>query len=264
VGSTFSDFSSEGSDQSEPYPLPSIEEPDGPFSEQAFNIKTILEILTRVSTAIRRSGAKYRHRKADASLNEQDFEDLKKHLAFLIRKGTLQLNGEEPVAENSIISQDLAPELLSAVQQRLIHANVVRRNIIIFATRDKYPLEAPAAEQSQQQDSPGMEGEPAVHITPKPTQTVSDEPIASLQAPSIKASSNIQSATDIGSQFNLQAAAFNKTTPSIMTWITRTGATQDYPNCPPHIPGEILRCPYCADLLSIEYSSNSSRWRYGI
>jgi hypothetical protein len=264
VDSIFSDFSSEGS---ESYSLPSIGESGGPLSESYFNIKTILEQLTRVATAIRRSGAKHRYRKADASLKEQDFEDLKEHLTFVILMSTVHLNAEKSAAEYSVIAQDLGPELLSTVQKRLIHANVVRRNRIILATRSMGPIETQDAEQIQQQGPiemaklPLPEVKPAIRIALKSTQTISDELVAPLQAPSINAASTIQSATEIGSQFNLQAAASNQKMPSVVTRATRTGATQDYPSCPSPILGGILRCPYCADLLPVEYSSNSSRWR---
>lgn len=262
--SIFSDFSSEGS---ESYSMPSIGESGGPLSESYFNIKTILEQLTRVATAIRRSGAKHRYRKADALLKEQDFEDFKKHLTFVVLMRTVHLNAEKSAAEYSTISQGFGLELLSVVQKRLIHANVVRRNRIILATRSMGPIETQDAEQIQQQGLlemaklPLSEVKPAIRIALKPTQTVSDELIAPLQAPSINAPSTIESATEIGSQFNLQAAVSNQKTPSVVTRITRIGATQDYPSCPTPILGGILRCPYCADLLPVEYSSNSSRWR---
>jgi len=267
VDSIFSDFSSEGS---ESYLLPNIGDSGGHLSESYFNIKTILEQLTRVATAIRQSGAKDRYRKADASLKEQDFEDFKEHLAFVILMQTVHLNREKSAAEYSIISQNWSPELLSAVQGRLIHANVVRRNRIIFATRSMGSIEMLDAEKIQQQELPERDKlllpdvKPAIPIALKPTQTISDESIAALQAPSINAPSTIQSATDIGSQFNLQAAASGRKTSSVVTRLTRIGATQDCPSCPSPILGGVLRCPYCAVVLPAEYSSNSSRWRYVI
>ena len=224
-----------------------------------FNIKTILGQLVRISTAVRRSGTKYRYRKADASLKEEDFEDLKSHLTFIILMGSIQ-----PSAAMQFSISD--PNRLTTVQKRLIHANIVRRNRIIFATRSMKPVAKPAAQQVQQPQQqllkiaeiPAPKAKPTARLPPR-----LDELAVPPQAPSIVAPSITRTATEIGSQFNWQAAEPKKT-PSVVTRVTRIGAAQDYPSCPDPISDELLQCPYCADLLPVEYSKHQSRWRYEI
>ena len=258
VDSGFLAFSAE---ESETDSLPSIGKADSPFSEQMFYVKTILGQLARIATALRGSGAKYRYRKADASLKEEDFEDFKKYLTFVILG--IQPNAEEP-ANAAIMRFSISEPKLTTVQKRLIYVNIVRTNRIIFATRSIKPVAKPATQRAQQQPAeiaeiPTSKAEP---ITCLPSRLV--EIVEPPQAPSIVTQSIAQTATEIGSQFNWQAAESKKTTPSVVTRITRTGAAQDYPSCPDPISDELLQCPYCADSLPVEYSKDWSRWRYGI
>jgi hypothetical protein len=261
VDSGFLAFSTEGS---ETVSLPSIGKTDGPFSEQMFNIKTILGQLVRISTALRRSGTKYRYRKADASLKEKDFEDFKEHLTFVVIFGFwIPPNAEEP-ANAPTKSFSISEPGLTAVQKRLIYANIVRRNRIEFATRSMKPVAKPATQQVQQQPIniakiPAPKAEPTTCLPSGPV-----EPAEPPQALSIVAQSTTQTATEIDPQFNWQAAEPKKTTPSVMTRVTQIGTTQDYPSCPDPISDELLQCPYCADSLPVDYSKHQSRWRYEI
>jgi hypothetical protein len=267
VGSVFSGFSTDGGDTDS---LHSIGNADEPFSEQMFNVKTILGQLARISTAIRRSGAKYRYRKADASLKEECFEDFKTHLTVVILMGSIEASTEEPADTTAIRARITDSKRLTAVQEQLIRANIVRRNRIIFATRSMKPVETPASQQPQQQPArvievPTATAEPTSRLSQKPTKPTSDEPAIPPQVPSIIAPSITQTATEMGSQFNRQhAVGPKKSTLSVVTRVTRTGTTQDYPSCPEPISDELLQCPYCADLLPAIYSKNQSRWRYEI
>lgn len=266
VSSVFSSFSDDERDSDS---LPSFGTADGPFSEQMFYVKTILEQLARASAAIRRSGAKYRHRKADTSLKEEDFEDLRTHLTIIILLGTVVAQTEEP-ADPAIRSRLIDSKLLTKVQERLIHANIIRRNRIIFATRSMKPVETPAARQPQQQPATGIEvpattTESGPQFPQKPVEQISSGLAIPPQALTIKAPSITQTATEIGSQLNRQhVMELKKSTPSVATRATRIGAAQEYPSCPEPVPGGILQCPYCADLLPAAYSKDQSRWRYDI
>jgi hypothetical protein len=259
VGSVFSGFSINESDTDS---LPSISK--AAFSEQMFNVKTILGQLVRISTTIRRSSTKYRYRKADASLKEEDFQDFKTHLIAILFISSIKGDATETQARITDYSKQL-----TAVQERLIHANIVRRNRIIFATRAMKSVETRAAQKSQQQpvrviEVPTTTPETTPRLPQKPTKPISDGPAIPLQAPSIIAPSITQTATDMGSQFNWQYAVGSKSTLSIVTHVTRTGAAQDYPSCPEPISGKLLQCPYCADLLPTIYAKDQSRWRYEV
>ncbi|OIW27242.1 hypothetical protein CONLIGDRAFT_645529 [Coniochaeta ligniaria NRRL 30616] len=255
-GSVFSGFSTDGRDTDS---LPNIGKDDGPFSEQMFNIKTVLTQLVRISTAIRRSGVKHRYRKADESLNEEDHEDFKNHLTVLITMSSLTANAEEEHDSNAIQHRLTDLTSLTEVQKRLVHVNVLRRNRIIFATRSMTPVEAPRTSQPARRPITAAE---VPHPQMESKQISNAPPSVQRQAPSTKAPSISQTATEIGSQFDVQQAVGNKrSTPSVVTRVTRVGASQDYPRCPQPIFGELLCCPYCADLLPTTYSKNQDAWK---
>ncbi|KAH8897709.1 hypothetical protein GQ53DRAFT_884487 [Thozetella sp. PMI_491] len=260
--SDFSDFSSEEESDSGDAVSSDL------LAEHLFNITTILDQLARLSTAIRRSGAKYRYQKADDSLKESKFEDLKTHLTVLILRESLQAEPGAVVEGEALRMAVTDPSRLTPVQKRLIHANIVRQNRILFATRNSQPLEAPETQPATQLPRLTTRVEmPSVSVEVQrslPEDTVAPLPddISSLKQRSVRAPSITQTATEIGSQFNVEAAVVQKgTTPSVVTRVTRTGAVQDYPSCPEPISSEYLRCPYCADLLPAAYSKNPSRWR---
>jgi len=262
-GSVFSGFSTDGDDTGS---LPSIGKADGPFSEQMFNVKTILGQLTRISTAIRRSGAKYRYQKADATLKEELFEDFKTHLTVVILMGSIEANTEEPADTTATRVRITDSKRLTAVQHRLIRANIVRRNRIIFATRSMKLVEKPVAQQPQQlpptiTELPDATDKPKLQLLQISAKAIVDSPVIPPQTPSIIAPSITQTATEMGSQFNWQKVAESKnSSPSVVTRVTRTGAAQDYPSCPKPLYDDVLQCPYCADLLPDSYSKNASRW----
>lgn len=250
---------------------------DEDFSEQAFSIKTIVGQLTRISTAIRRSGAKYRHQRADISLREQEYDEFKRHLAIIILMSTME---GDPSVENDptrstyprgsvdwdvIRSRVSDQKRLTTVQKRLIRANIVRRNRIIFATRSIKQIKNRILPQEDQLviDRPqSIDFESITHVTREPRQLSTDEsrPLPTLPS-STRTPSIVQSSTEIGSQFNLEALPPKKATPSVMTRVTRTGDRQDYPPCPVPLSNEFLQCQFCADLLPIEYAKNKSRWK---
>ncbi|TDZ16214.1 hypothetical protein Cob_v010827 [Colletotrichum orbiculare MAFF 240422] len=117
------------------------------LAEEKENIKTILHQLARLSSAIRASGIKYRYAKADATLKEDDFVDLKDHLTALINI----FHFRNTQSERQFLSDqtELKPEHfintefdgLTTIQKRLINANIIRCNRVRYATRNKHITE---------------------------------------------------------------------------------------------------------------------------
>ena len=102
---------------------------DTALSEPVSYVKTILNQLTRISIAIRKSGAKYRFERADEALNEADFDDFRKHLTTLILMRFEDLENRNLSAVEKVHrASDF--KRLSQVQRRLVHANILRRNRI--------------------------------------------------------------------------------------------------------------------------------------
>ncbi|KAL6832172.1 hypothetical protein V8C40DRAFT_238033 [Trichoderma camerunense] len=245
--------------------IPGVEQTNDGFSEQAFNIKTILGQLTRISTAIRRSGAKFRHEKADMALQEQNFEEFKAHLTFIILMPAIE-NYSHGSSDGDAIRLRISDQgRLTTVQKRLIQANIIRRNRIIFATRSMKQIKNQDPQQNKLPEIaelPFLNPESTEYFKIMQRQLIADglHPLPALPS-SIITSSIAQSSTEIGSEFGLQAVPHKKNTPSTMTRITQTGDHQDYPTCPVPVSDEVLQCPYCADLLPVEYAKNKSRWK---
>ena len=266
VGSVFSGFSTDEGDTAS---LPGIGKADGPFSERMFHVKTILGQLARVSTAIRRSGTKHRYRRADASLKEDDFEDFEKHLTLVVLMGNIVADNSNEPAGAAIRRARLVDSMppLTKVQKRMIRANIVRRNRIIFATRSMKPVEAETTPRPPPQPVAyrRLPASMIEHNHPQLSQTLpeqaSESPAVQLPpaTPSVKEGSISRTATEMGSQFDYRRAVEPKAH-SVVTQVTRIGAAQDYPSCPKPISDELLQCPYCADLLDAIYSKHQSRW----
>ncbi|USP74753.1 hypothetical protein yc1106_02027 [Curvularia clavata] len=115
--------SSSGNETSDPF-----------LSEQISYAKTILGQLQRISLAIRKSGNKYRFEKADATLDENRFEDFRKHLTTVILMAF-----EDKMARELTAVQKMDKlsdyERLTPIQRRMVRANILRMNRIEFFTK---------------------------------------------------------------------------------------------------------------------------------
>jgi hypothetical protein len=106
LDSIFSGFSKDADDTES---LPSIGKANGPFSQHVFKIEIILGQRARISTVIRQSSARYRYQTADASLEEQLFEDLKQELTNAILVGNIVAKAREPVENFAMHSRVTDP-----------------------------------------------------------------------------------------------------------------------------------------------------------
>ncbi|KAF5636080.1 chitin synthase activator [Fusarium sp. NRRL 52700] len=264
--------------------------PDTENSDPRFYIETNLKLLAKISVAIRRSGQKLRYLKADAylrdHLDDEEYTLLRNHLLFLILVGSyeqklltelgrLAINQEIPKAVEIVVrSWIVDPSRATSTQQRLIEANVVRRNRIAYARRfigknviPKKPQEDAATTITPSQRPEALLGPAREASTfgtdtketfsiPNPVQLLPapQEPTESLTAKTL-------TATELGSQFILpiiMPLEPKKEALSIVTKITQTGTNQDYPACPGKKGS--FQCPYCVQVLSEDYAAKS-RWR---
>ncbi|ETS79010.1 hypothetical protein PFICI_08863 [Pestalotiopsis fici W106-1] len=237
----------------------------GPFSLQMYNIRTIIAQLTRFSSMIRRSGTKFRFKRADAALalRESEFNEFKEQLTNMVMIRSIKFDVGDPTSFE-VFQDKMNTDLLTPVQKRLIHGNVLRRNRIVEATKDMRPIEpqAKGGLEDPMHDSTFM---PEIKMPiPTPMPHVKAEPSKAGGTVKSSAQSRVgsiaRSATEIGSQLGLQLAP-PKAAPSVMTKMTKIGISQDYPKCPKPISDDFIQCPYCADVLPTEYRSHSSRWR---
>lgn len=239
----------------------------GPFALQVHNIRTIFAQLTRFSSMIRRSGTKFRFQKADSALalNESRFLDFKEHLVNMVLLRGMKFDAANQISLE-VFQAQMDPNLLTPVQHRLIHGNILRRNRILEATKrmksgvtmtsrtvEKKPLHLPTSNASTT-DRPAT-------VLIRDTKARSNADVSFKSSAQSTAESTAKSATEIGSQLGLQVAP-PKEAPSIMTKVTRTGTTQDYPRCPKPVSDDFIVCPYCADMLTVAYKYDNARWRY--
>ncbi|KAF3000402.1 hypothetical protein E8E14_001436 [Neopestalotiopsis sp. 37M] len=237
---------------------------NGLFSLQMYNIKTIIAQLTRFSSMIRRSGTKFRFERADSALplRESEFDAFKEHLTNMILLRSIKFDVCD--LENFDVFQDKTnPDILTPVQKRLIHGNVVRRNRIMEATKNMRSVKPQV--KSVLKDPTHVRNFVVPEINAQaPTPVPQSKTAQSNMGGTVKSSAQsrvesiARSATEIGSQLGLQLAP-PKAAPSVVTKVTKIGSNQDYPKCPNPISDNFIQCPYCADVLPKEYRNSSSR-----
>ncbi|KAF4447232.1 hypothetical protein F53441_9219 [Fusarium austroafricanum] len=264
--------------------------PDTENSDPRFYIETNLKLLAKISIAIRRSGQKLRYSKADAylrdHLDDDEYTLLRNHLLFLIlvgpyeRKlfaelGRLAIIEQIPKAVEIVIrSWIVDPSRATLNQQRLIEANVTRRNRIAYARRfiGKKALPVKAREDAVPTIVPSQIPEAVVEPAREPSTFGADaqEPFSmpspvqlplNHPEPTESVTAKTLTATELGSQFILpiiMPLEPKKGALSIATKMTQTGIKQDYPACPPKKGS--FQCPYCVQVLSEDYATKS-RWR---
>jgi hypothetical protein len=245
---------------------------DSALSEYIKYVKTILSQLVRVTIAIRKSGNKYRFEEVDAQCHDGRFESFRHHLATIILKSSeddAARNKAQQLSAAEKSKQASDPSRLTVVQERLIRANVLRRNRIEYMTKSsgRTPKPSLTPEPTLIKDVPVATPPVVMFDTesrgPRGFHDVrsGDSTAAALIAPSDTSTVAI-TATEPGSELEI-TPIIQKRTFSTVTKLTRIGASQTYPRCPNRTPGEPLICPYCNEQLppDISGSREESSWR---
>ncbi|KAJ8127488.1 hypothetical protein O1611_g6148 [Lasiodiplodia mahajangana] len=242
---------------------------DTMLGEQAYYINMLIRSLARLSLLIGQSGDKFRHKLADADLDNADsglvseYEQFRNYLitkvlwtgslerALLIKLGAMITPYPYATAVKVIIRAWLKNRL-TPVQTRLIQANVMRRHRLRFArgrsgvlVQEKpaaLPVDKPAAP-SQSQIEPGKS-------KPESSATTGNSRSATPKAPVPRHADRApDDHTAAGVRSELSAS------PNV----TRTGQTLDYPTLP-NLESD-PRCPYCSFVLTPEHGSSKDKWR---
>ncbi|KAK8000562.1 hypothetical protein PG990_013162 [Apiospora arundinis] len=257
------------------------------WDEQFYYIKSTLQYLSKISASIRKSGTKFRHQRVDRLLEERapKLEEFRRYLHWIVLIGPTKshlLNSliyrytstGEHIWKKSWITLKayLTDEKrLSAVQKRLIQANLVRRNRFeIYFNMYLRKLEGGQGM---------MTGEAAKKATvaPKPASTMRPENAPDRPRPNIapgkknassekavsveKTGLSSQPATGIGT-FIMPQPPTAQGARSVSTKFSQGALKQDYPKCPITEEGAFW-CPYCAQPLDSSYSGRKrdKRWR---
>lgn len=151
------------------------------------------------------------------------------------------------------------PSRISVIQQRLLDANVKRRNRFEVARKNAKPLiEEPRREPVAPEISLNVL---KTEKLPVETSTVVAQPTAPIEEVKVRTltvTKTVESATELGSQIQLPDSKL--ITPSKITAVSRRGAKMKYPK-KPQIDGDrqTFVCPYCYQVLPIIYAKEG--WR---
>ncbi|KAH7121765.1 hypothetical protein B0J13DRAFT_567235 [Dactylonectria estremocensis] len=120
------------------------------LEEAKRNADAAIENLASMAVAIRRTGRKSRLIRADRGFTSPTLGDFRIHLQCVIRFEPTLPSGEQPLdqPEDPLWWQDLMDADLAPLQQRLIDANLLRRNRFLYAQKhsQKLALWSPTAE----------------------------------------------------------------------------------------------------------------------
>ncbi|KAL7912200.1 hypothetical protein GGI35DRAFT_492155 [Trichoderma velutinum] len=259
------------------------------FYEQIYYIKTTLQFLSKITAEILRSGTKFRHQRIDKRLKERahELEEFRSYLTHLILMGPLTAHLLDVVLDHHTRTEELTwkkvwiilrayfmdANRLSLVQERLIWANLTRRNRfdIYFS---KYCRKIRAEESSKEYPTiqqtaiskPILENRPTNiqaqdHNASKASIEYNVAPPEQRVIDSRSEVSSKQTATEIGS-FVLPPGPRTKGTRSISTKFSQGVLKQDYPKCPT-TEDKKFWCPYCAQVLDSSYADQkkNKKWR---
>ncbi|KAL8304625.1 hypothetical protein RB597_004265 [Gaeumannomyces tritici] len=227
------------------------------------NIDSAIRNLALIGAAIRRTGKASRSRRADRTFNPDEHQELRRHLECL-----LLLRPKEDGRH----SDELDPSKLSALQQRLIDANLMRRHQFLLAQRrsrnqtrshgHRPALAAPLAASPSTDDTLGKDERPLGSQSPKRAQDYlsarNEKGKDPLMAPSTLGFSRASTA-----EGTLKYAPGKQYTPGMAkTQITLIASDVEFPESPV-VPEdrEIFQCPCCCQSLQVEVFKVPKLWK---
>jgi hypothetical protein len=268
------------------------------YYESRVYIEANLEILIQIHTAIKRSGLKFRNRRADEALKQADEAYKNQKSEFGERSDIQDQNGDHErfrrylttrvlwnqhtqsllqtmnfrivqlvknfkpedkhCAERLLEEKKLLvifrayfhdPARLTTVQRRLINANAIRRNRLIYAgNANKNSFQIKKGNQDQAVP-PRSQPQPPLEASGEPTKG-DMEAVKGFVA---------QPATAVDSRFSITGAlAPPRMAKFVATNISARVQYLDYPKCP--VKDGQFPCPYCSTMLSEEYTKRK-KWR---
>lgn len=237
------------------------------LAENLTYMKNILNQLARLSTLLRRSGTKYRHKDADKLLDENRylFSDLEAHLTFKILIYDFRNETNNASQGHVVENLDTLSGLnrLTTVQRRLIKDNVVRRNRIYVAEKKRAPkkrIKTETAQQARIHEAKSLSEPREIPQTAMAQQKFA--PKTSGITNTSWVTEQTRTATQIGSELSFGPLGnWHEPTPSAVTEGTQVGFVLEYPSLPHFNHDDRLQCPYCGEDLPDDYSKNKSRWR---
>ncbi|RMJ10278.1 hypothetical protein CDV36_010111 [Fusarium kuroshium] len=229
------------------------------LEEAILDIEAALGSLASLALAVRRTGKRSRLHKADRLFNEGEHSELKQHLECIA-----VLRPTEKGYSSRRFKQKL--EVLTPVQQRLVTANLRRRNRFLQARRHSTGLKRRNPELSSVSEDPVNQAHQPVFSPnleiPIPAPSVIEQPLKLLK--------NSDAPTISGTSASVPESKLRYTDPSLKkpevstarTEVTRITATAHYPR--PQLADDnqhMFQCPCCYQTMPVQEVKTNARWR---
>lgn len=218
------------------------------LSKAMRDVEQLINQLARLSVTIRNAGTISRFRKADHLFDPEDYSEFRTYLENLVKARSPGQNG---------VGVDFAKIYMTPIQERLIEANLRRRNRFAYAMRHSQKL-AMASPKLPEKSSVVLDqmGTKSSPMTPDASPNV-----AVHETTSSTADLTETNASSIGA---LPPPMPTRVPPSRadMTQITSTAAKMIYPKPPRAKLGlQQFKCPCCCQTLPLSYQE-STQWKY--
>lgn len=238
--------------------------PPTKLQHSQLEVDQVLDHLVRVGIAIRKSGSNARSQKADRLFNPDDHCDLFRYLAVIILS-----RGSKDARDFDLVR----PGLLSAVQERLIKANLRRRNRLLYAQRHALKLDGYSREERGPTTLMVVDSGPSAvrqstdntkneRTLLQPEKNEEGDEGAQLANKSRREAMPLTdtSASAVGTNIR-EVPAIQASSQLAKTNITTTAAKVVYPRPPQLREGmRFFKCPCCCQTLSSLYQ-RSSHWK---
>ncbi|KAK1831859.1 hypothetical protein QBC39DRAFT_350328 [Podospora conica] len=263
---------------------PRLPDENSKLGEQFYYIKSSVDSLGKISAAIRKAGTKFRHERVDKlrAGREADLAEFRAFLRSLILVGPIQMHLYNRMPRDTTTQKRTSGKVwkfltserrLSPVQERLIKANLTRRNRFDIYYDEYCRKMAKAGSQTVQQDRAAAATAATEEATgkgskprPAPSQLHSVDHLPEKKTQEQYVDSHVQSsrkATDLAPSFIPPKISrrLDSEAKSVVTRGTQIALKQNYPKCPAG-EGSSFWCPFCAQLLDATYSGKKDgRWR---
>ncbi|KFA80037.1 hypothetical protein S40288_01818 [Stachybotrys chartarum IBT 40288] len=256
---------------------------DSAFRDAKRDVDSAIENLTILAVAIRSTGRVPRFRKADARLNRAAFHDFEQYLRFMI---LISPFSEDELKDPKLKQQHKDQPLwweevmngqLSAIQQRLVEANILRRNRFLYAQRHSTKLSVRSRSQSRLVNQQGKDGELSVRQQRNVTEvkeTMTDPHCLTTKGPlenkrKMAPSLSATSATALEQSIVIAQFQRKQKVPVTKTRITTIAGTMEYPKLfnPKQAPSPVSqlmaeKCPCCCEPLPEAVFQGHKEWEY--
>lgn len=253
------------------------------FKDAKRDIDSAIENLTILAVAIRSTGRVSRFRKADARLNRAAFHEFERYLKLMILISPfLEDELKDPELEQRHKDKPLWWEeaingQLSTIQQRLIEANILRRNRFLYAQRHSTKLAARSKSPLILVNQPGKDAE--LLVGPQPnmievTKTMTDPHGLTTKGPLdniLKTAPSLSATSASALEQSIVVARFQRKqkVPVTKTRITSIAETMEYPKLfnPEQAPSPVSqlmaeKCPCCCEPLPEDVFQGHKEWEY--